>query len=95
MCKLALLGASCLAIAACTTTQTAHVESTVNALCQSAPLAQIAYNVAVQNHDNVTVNQILNIITASCPAVLTSIHTYQETQNPPAPPPPPSVGERG
>lgn len=91
--RLVLLG-GCLALAACNPAQKERVETTVSALCSSVPLAQIAYNVAVQNRDNASVNLILNTLQVSCPTVLAAIHTYQPPL-PAAPPPPAPTPERG
>lgn len=98
--KSILFACAAISLVGCTTEQKARVETTASALCTSVPIAQTAYNVALQNHDNATVNLILDTIRISCPAVLTAIHAYQPPASatlPPAPavPTPTPTPERG
>jgi hypothetical protein len=64
-----------LALAACTTAQKDRVNTTLATICTSAPLAQALYNSALATHDNTQVNNILNYLQASCPAILILVQT--------------------
>lgn len=88
-----LLGLVALALSACTAAQQGRVESTLNTICTSAPLAQALYNTAVASGDNTRVNQILNYLQATCPTVLILVKTIPVKVEVPAAPA--TIGERG
>jgi hypothetical protein len=91
-----LIGACALALTGCTTAQKERVENTAAAICASAPIAQLAYNTAVQNHDSATVNLVLNTLIVSCPSMLGLIHTIPvQTVAPPESILPAAGPERG
>jgi len=92
--SLILVAGACLALAACTTAQVEKVESTTQAICTSAPLAQALYNTAVASGDNNRVNEIMNYLQAVCPTVLILIKTVpvKEPVYVPAPAPTPERG---
>lgn len=79
-----------LLLTGCTTLQKERVTSTLSTICTSAPLAQALYNAALASHDNARVNEILNILQASCPAVLVIVQTVPVRESV-VPPPPPTL----
>jgi hypothetical protein len=78
-----------LLLSGCTALQKERVTSTLSAICTNAPLAQALYNGALASHDNRRVNEILNVLQASCPAVLIVVQTVPVRESA-APPPPPT-----
>lgn len=74
----------------CTALQKERVTTTLSTICTNAPLAQALYNAALASHDNTRVNEILNVLQASCPAVLVIVQTVPVRESV-VPPPPPTL----
>jgi hypothetical protein len=81
----------------CTTAQKERVSNGIASVCTSAPLAQALYNTALASHDNQRVNEVLNYLQASCPAILVLVQTVPVKESTPVAPPPAPVitPERG
>lgn len=93
----ALILVSCVALAlsACTTAQKEQVSDVTARICTSLPLAQAAYDAAVDSNDPRTVDVVLGTLRVSCPLILAGIQLVPtRTVTVPVPVPTPTP-ERG